>query len=117
MSKYFSEKEQACPCCKVNKVDPNFIKRLDELREKFGKPISVSSMYRCANHNAAVGGVPKSQHVNGIAADLFVLNMNAVDKYLLLKDIVTLGFTVGVRDDILHVDTRAGLPIYFTYKS
>ena len=43
---------------------------LDPLRERYGKPIYVNSGYRCYRHNAAVGGVPNSQHMRGEAADL-----------------------------------------------
>lgn len=35
-----------------------------------GKPIYVNSGYRCPRHNAAVGGVPNSQHMRGEAADI-----------------------------------------------
>lgn len=45
---------------------------LDKLREAWGKPITVSSGYRCPALNTAVGGVKKSQHQNGQAADLVV---------------------------------------------
>lgn len=118
MSKYFSVKELQCHCPrKENGIDPNFVKRLDELREKFGRPLLLNRAYSCPEHNAAVGGAPKSQHMTGCAADINVSKMNAVDKYTLLKLVINLGFTVGVRDDILHVDTRVGLPIYFTYKT
>lgn len=43
---------------------------LDPLREVYGKPIVVSSGYRCARLNRAVGGVAKSQHLTGQAADI-----------------------------------------------
>ena len=43
---------------------------LDPLREKYGKPIRVSSGFRNAVLNAAVGGVKTSQHCNGEAADI-----------------------------------------------
>ncbi|MGM9804036.1 MAG: D-Ala-D-Ala carboxypeptidase family metallohydrolase [Muribaculaceae bacterium] len=43
---------------------------LDPLREAFGSPIYVNSGYRCAALNAAVGGVAKSQHLRGEAADI-----------------------------------------------
>ena len=45
---------------------------LDPVRDEYGKPIYVNSGYRCAKHNAAVGGVPKSQHKVGEAADISV---------------------------------------------
>ena len=43
---------------------------LDPVREAYGKPIYVNSGYRCEKHNKAVGGVPKSQHMLGQAADI-----------------------------------------------
>lgn len=43
---------------------------LDPLREKYGKPIVVSSGYRCPKLNKAVGGVARSQHTKGEAADI-----------------------------------------------
>ena len=43
---------------------------LDPLREAYGKPIVVSSGYRCPKLNKAVGGVKNSQHTEGRAADI-----------------------------------------------
>ena len=43
---------------------------LDPAREKWGKPIHVSSGSRCPELNKAVGGVPTSQHLKGEAADI-----------------------------------------------
>lgn len=43
---------------------------LDPLREWYGKPITVSSGYRCAELNAAVKGSRTSQHMAGEAADI-----------------------------------------------
>ena len=43
---------------------------LDPARERYGQPIYVNSGYRCPRHNAAVGGVPNSQHMRGEAADI-----------------------------------------------
>lgn len=43
---------------------------LDPLREAFGRPIIVTSGYRCPELNKAVGGSPTSAHLQGYAADL-----------------------------------------------
>lgn len=45
-------------------------KVLDPIRSRYGKPINVSSGYRCPVLNAAVGGQKNSQHTTGCAADL-----------------------------------------------
>lgn len=43
---------------------------LDPLRKLWGNPIIVTSGFRCAKLNRAVGGVAKSQHMKGQAADI-----------------------------------------------
>lgn len=43
---------------------------LEPLREYWGKPIYISSGYRCTKLNQKVGGVPTSQHLKGEAADI-----------------------------------------------
>ena len=43
---------------------------LDGLREHYGKPIKITSGYRCAELNKLVGGSPTSAHVIGYAADM-----------------------------------------------
>lgn len=43
---------------------------LDPLRERWGSPLIVTSGYRCAKLNRAVGGAARSQHTKGQAADL-----------------------------------------------
>lgn len=45
-------------------------KVLDPLREWYGAPVHVNSGYRCPALNRAVGGVPTSYHVRGMAADI-----------------------------------------------
>ena len=45
---------------------------LQPLRDFLGKPVVISSGYRCAELNKAVGGVKNSQHMKGEAADIHV---------------------------------------------
>ena len=43
---------------------------LDPLRKLWGQPIIVTSGFRCTKLNRLVGGVAKSQHTKGQAADI-----------------------------------------------
>jgi len=43
---------------------------LQPIRDRYGKPIVVSSGYRCPALNKAVGGVKNSDHMYGCAADI-----------------------------------------------
>lgn len=53
---------------------------LQPLRDFYGKPIIISSGYRCKTLNRIVGGSPSSQHLKGEAADIVFPNLNtAVD--------------------------------------
>lgn len=55
---------------------------LDVIREKVGKPILISSGFRCHVLNKAVGGVSNSQHQKGLAADLICGDMESLEKVL-----------------------------------
>lgn len=49
---------------------------LDPLRRIHQQPIIITSGYRCAQLNKAVGGVPKSWHTKGNAADIHIKDEN-----------------------------------------
>lgn len=53
-------------------VDEALTVLLQAIREHFNKPITITSGYRTAAHNAAVGGAKSSQHLLGRAADFYV---------------------------------------------
>ena len=53
-------------------IDESLVMLLQCIREHFGKPITITSGYRTAAHNAAVGGAKSSQHLLGRAADFYV---------------------------------------------
>lgn len=60
----------------------NLADYLDVIREKVGKPILISSGFRCYALNKAVGGVSNSQHQKGLAADLICADMESLEKVL-----------------------------------
>jgi hypothetical protein len=46
------------------------IQLLDSIRSYIGKPIFITSGYRCKELNSAIGGAKNSQHMKGQAADI-----------------------------------------------
>jgi uncharacterized protein YcbK (DUF882 family) len=42
----------------------------ESLRDRLGRPILVTSGYRCQRHNREVGGSPTSRHMAGRALDM-----------------------------------------------
>lgn len=54
------------------------IKILQPVRDVYGKPMTITSGYRCPALNKAVGGVATSQHLYGEAADIKVSDNKAL---------------------------------------
>ncbi|MDH8700779.1 zinc D-Ala-D-Ala carboxypeptidase [Dysgonomonadaceae bacterium PH5-43] len=51
---------------------------LQPLRDGYGKPLNISSGFRCRSLNEAVGGSPTSDHLHGLAADIATSNPMAL---------------------------------------
>ena len=64
---------------------------LDPIREAYGKPIRVSSGYRCRRLNTAVGGAKTSQHLYGEAADLIPADGDTRRLFFLIKKMIDEG--------------------------
>jgi uncharacterized protein YcbK (DUF882 family) len=73
-----------------------FFSKFKEIREEWGKPIQISSGYRCLKKNAAEGGKDVSVHLFGLALDL---NLPTVGDVFELDDII----------ETLHPDLRRGM--------
>ena len=59
----------------INNIKEMVYQVLQPLRDYICKPIIINSGYRCLKLNAAVGGAPTSQHVQGQAVDIRVDGM------------------------------------------
>ena len=95
-------------------VDEALTVVLQCIREHFGKAVTITSGYRTAAHNAAVGGAKSSQHLLGRAADIRVQGVSVEDVAAYAESLmpgwggvgrypVKVGRTTGW----VHVDTRA----------
>lgn len=71
---------------------------LEELRQDIGKPIIVSSAYRCPAVNKGIGGSKTSAHMQGLAADIKCASMTPLD---LAKQTAQMMFTTGY-DQVIH---------------
>lgn len=110
--RYFSHDELKCRCCGKNLMHPEFLDRLDQLRERVG-PLPVSSAYRCPDHNSRVSGTSADgPHTTGRAIDLRVSGAKA---YAVVQEALLLGFTgIGVSQKgphgsrFIHLDDLHG---------
>ncbi len=108
LSKDFSSAEFACPDCgKVGSINPTLVQGLQELRDLAQLPVKIHSGWRCPEHNAAVGGQGKSQHLLGTAADISIGNIDEFKMFALAEQIIPFrDGGIGVYKGFIHVDVR-----------
>ena len=91
---------------------------LQPLRDKLGKPLSISSGYRCTRVNTAIGGVHNSQHLFGQAADTEVPDMTVEDwfKWVLASG-VEFDQLIQEFDRWVHISFNAGHNRHEVYRA
>lgn len=96
-------------CCTEGNVDEKLVEILQKIRDYFGKPVHISSAYRCETWNKAVGGVARSYHRYGQAADIKVEDTAPAEVAKFAESIGVLGIGLYETDKdghFVHVDTR-----------
>ena len=93
---HFSRHELQCRCgCGKCEMDAVFMIRPEELRRAFGKPMRLSSAYRCPDHNERISKTGRTgPHTTGRAVDVLV---SGEDAYRLVRLALEHGFTgIGI---------------------
>jgi hypothetical protein len=97
-------------------VDPNVLSQYEKLQSAFGAPLPILSGYRDSEHNKAVGGADKSQHLDRRALDIDVSSLPPEKRVQFIQMASAMGFTgIGVYKNSIHIDTgplRAWGPSY-----
>lgn len=117
VSDHFILREFQCRCGKCEPSWPStyLVRGLEALRVIVDKPVIIDDAIRCLEHNAAVGGVPSSQHVLGKAADIKAAGLTARQLYAVAVHIPEFnGFGVDDHKNYIHVDVRS-VPAKWTY--
>mgnify|MGYP000181511648 CR=1 FL=1 len=108
LSKNFNRSEFACKgknCCGHSAaVHPDLVDALQTLRDRIGKPLSITSGFRCNRHNKAVGGAKASKHMDGTAFDISMANHDPVDFEAAARAVGFLGFGYYPRSGFMHID-------------
>jgi uncharacterized protein YcbK (DUF882 family) len=103
----FNINEFECKCgqCHSTLVSFHHIKKLQKLRSSIGRPIKITSAYRCVHHNLREGGAIHSQHRKGAATDIQVSGLSLQSIY---DTAMTIGFNGAKRySTFIHLDSRS----------
>ena len=85
---------------------------LNSVRAEYGKPIRVTSGYRCPQLNKLVGGVPTSAHLHGLAADVVPFERNSADFLAIQKLFIKFATDKGYNPIVLIEKPIHGLPTW-----
>ncbi len=101
-------------CCSGTKIDEKLVVYLQQIRDKFQKPVYIQSGYRCLVHNAKVeNAASKSRHIDGMAADIAVDGVEPLAVAQFAESIGVLG--IGLYDDFVHIDTRKEKSFWYSH--
>ena len=108
ISAHFSTAELQCHCCGRCKIDGKLVDALENLRALGPEPIIVNDAYRCEEQNKKVGGVSKSEHMLGTAADIRIAGLSVKQMYERAEIVGAFANGgVGIYDGgFIHVDVR-----------
>ena len=105
--KYFNKSEFN----DFDKMDKGFIDFLEELRERYGKPIQINSSYRDRNHNERVGGVSDSAHTEIPCKAADIRCGKSEDRFELVRIALSMGCErIGIGETFIHLDLSSERP-------
>lgn len=113
---HFSRKELACKGTGKVLMDIRFARALPWLRGLWGKPLIVNSCCRTPDHNAAVGGHPRSLHLTKnprhpthgtMAVDIRWWDWTDSDRLAFAQLAYKNRWSVGLHDSFIHLDRRS----------
>lgn len=111
---YFRLEEFDCQHTGNNRMDMDFLRRLDALRHEVGFPFKITSGYRDPSHPIEDKKKKAGTHAHGIAADIAVAD--GASRHRLVSAALRHGFTgVGVARTFVHLDTRETTPVLWLY--
>lgn len=119
LSKNFNVNEFRCgiggPCsCTTTLIDDLLVEYLQKIRDHFGKPINITSAYRCYSYNAKIGGANGSRHTKGQACDFFIEGVTPLEIAQYAESIGIKG--IGLYDTFVHIDTRSAKSFWYSHK-
>lgn len=112
--KYFTRDEFKCQETGENRIEDEFIYKLDHLRGVLGWACTITSGYRDPSHSIEAAKSKPGMHSTGLAADIAYSGGNQA--YEITKNALRIGFTgIGVHKKFIHVDMRKTTPVMWCY--
>jgi hypothetical protein len=102
--KNFSPRELACKGTGSLLIDEVALDKLQELREKLGVPLLITSAYRSPEHNKKVGGAKSSYHLKGNAFDIRMDNQDPIAFELAAREVNFRGVGYYPKQGFIHID-------------
>lgn len=102
----FTPREIACRGGGSLLVDEDALDRLQDLRDRIGRPMVVNSGYRSPEHNHRVGGAAHSRHMQGIAFDIGMAGHDPRRFVRAARACGFRGFGFYRGGSFIHIDTR-----------
>ena len=87
-------------------IDSDLVDILQNVRDHFGKAVTITSAFRTASHNKKVGGATYSQHLYGKAADIKVSGVAASVVADFAETLMPSTGGIGRYSTFTHVDVR-----------
>lgn len=107
LSAHFKVREFACgDGSDAVLVAPRLVMVLESIRAHFGAAVTINSGYRTPEYNAKVGGVARSQHCYGTAADIVVKGQTPEAVAAFARTLMPDWGGVGVYKSFTHIDVR-----------
>lgn len=113
ITKNFRTREFKCPCCGKIKYTNDLVDKLQIIRNITGKPVVITSGYRCPSYNKRIKGYAQSNHMKGIAVDIKSSNLKELDR---IAKLVFYKGGVGTYGNHTHCDTGKFMRFKGTYK-
>ena len=113
--KFFTIDEFNCQETGENRMEPEFLVKLDALREACKFPFIITSGFRHpTKHPIEASKKVPGTHSQGIACDIRAVVGS--ERYEIVKCAMNLGFTgIGIAKTFVHVDTRGTTPVMWLY--
>lgn len=113
-SKNFTASELTCSCCGKSGVQQWALDKLQQVRDSYLRPMTITSAYRCDEHPIEKAKSKGGTHNQGIAFDIYV--GSGAERYELIMCAMLCGASgIGVENNFVHLDWRDSTPVMWGY--